>query len=70
MAQTRNQFIKKPRRGPKPIILEMTPHATADFPGIQLQSVRNALTALSKQHPDRKYQYEIVNDKVIVTCLK
>jgi hypothetical protein len=68
MEQTSGKIKKS--LGYKPAMRALNPNEELIFPRERFATIRNTISLLKVEHPDRVFQYEVVEDGIRVVCLK
>lgn len=63
-----DKVIKKIK--PKPTLKALKPGETVIVPRPQYTSLRNTLSALRIEFPEREYEYTLIENGIEVVCLK
>ena len=58
------------KKGVKAKMLDLNPNETILFPRSKYSTVRTTMSTTKVEHPDRSFGYDIVDEGILVTCLK
>lgn len=68
MLQTSGKFTQK--KGLKPTMLDLRPNESVIFSRQRFGTLRNTISLLKVEYPDRCFQYEVIDEGIRVMCLK